>query len=72
MNIQATKIELVKTILAIDDNELIQKVANFVNNERTDFWCVLSLQQQQEIKKGIEELNNGKRISFDDFLTKIS
>jgi len=72
MNIQATKIELVKTILEIDDCELIQKVANFVNKERTDFWSVLPLQQQQEIEKGIEELNNGKRISFDDFLTKIS
>ena len=72
MNIQETKIELVKTILAIDNNELIQKVADFVNKEKVDFWNELSLSQQNEIKQGIEELNKGKRISYDTFLKKIS
>lgn len=51
MNIQSTKIELVKTILAIENNEFIQKVADFVNKEKVDFWNELSASQQNEIKK---------------------
>ncbi|MBC8757123.1 hypothetical protein H2O64_20790 [Kordia sp. YSTF-M3] len=72
MDIQATKIELVKTILAIENSEFIQKVADFVNKEKVDFWNELSASQQDEIKKGINELDEGKRVSYDAFLKKIS
>lgn len=72
MDIQSTKIELVKTILAIDNTEFIQKVADFIQNEKVDFWNELSTIQQNEINKGIDDLNQGKRISFDSFLEKIS
>ena len=70
MDIQSTKIELVKTILAIDNSEFIQKIANFVNKEKVDFWNELNTSQQHEIKKGIKELNQGKKISYDAFLKK--
>lgn len=72
MDINSTKIELVKTILAIDNTEFIQKVADFVNKEKIDFWNKLSISEQNEIKQGIDDLNKGKRVSFDSFLKKIS
>ena len=72
MDIQTSKIELVKLILDIDNTEFIQKVADFVKREKADFWNQLSLSQQNEIKKGIEDLENGKRIEFSEFLKKIS
>ena len=72
MDIQTTKIELVKTILAIENNEFIQKVVDFINKEKVDFWNELSVTEQNEIKKGIDELNQGKRVSYDSFLKKIS
>ena len=72
MDIQSTKIELVKAILAIENNELIQKVADFLKKEKVDFWDELSISQQNEVKKGIEELDQGKRVSYDSFLKKIS
>lgn len=72
MDIQTTKIELVKAILAIENNEFIQKVVDFINKEKVDFWDELSATEQNEIKKGIEELNQGKRVSYDSFLKKIS
>ena len=31
-----------------------------------------TLQAQKEIKKGIKDLDNGKRISYESFLEKIS
>ncbi len=72
MDIQSTKIELIKTILAIENSDFIQKVADFVNTEKVDFWNELSTSEKNEIKEGINELDSGKRVSFDSFLKKIS
>ncbi|MEP5338285.1 MAG: hypothetical protein ABJL44_06115 [Algibacter sp.] len=72
MDIQSTKIELVKAILAIENTEFIQKISDFINKEKVDFWNELSITEQNEIKKGIEELDQGKRVTYDSFLKKIS
>lgn len=72
MDIQASKIELVKTILGIDKIDIIQKVTDFLNKEKVDFWNDLSLEQQLEIRKCIQDLDNGKRIEYSEFLKKIS
>ncbi|RXG32368.1 hypothetical protein [Leeuwenhoekiella marinoflava] len=72
MDIQATKLELLKLILENDNSDFIQRVSDFVKNEKIDFWDELSLSEQKEIKKGIKDLDNGKRISYESFLEKIS
>lgn len=72
MDIEASKIELVKIILNIDNDRFIQKVTDFINNEKADFWNELNAAEQAEIKKGIEQLNKGKRVPFKDVLKKIS
>lgn len=72
MDIRATKLKLLKTISENEDSEFIQKVADFVKKEQIDFWNELSLPEQLEIKQGIEELDNGKRVSYSSFLNKIS
>ncbi len=72
MDIQTTKLKLIKAILEDENSEFIQRVADFVKNEKNDFWSELSLSEQEEIKKGIEELDKGKRISYESFLKKIS
>jgi hypothetical protein len=72
MNIQTTKLKLVREILDIENSEFIQKVADFVKKEKTDFWNELSTSEQNEIKQGINDLDNGKRVSYSSFLKKIS
>jgi hypothetical protein len=72
MDIQTTKLELLKIILENEDSEFIQRVSDFVRKEKPDFWDELSLSEQKEIKKGIDELDNGKRVSYESFLKKIS
>jgi len=72
MDIQTTKLELLKIILENENAEFISRVADFVKKEKKDFWNELSLSEQEEIKKGMEELNNGKRVSYESFLKKIS
>ena len=72
MDIRTTKLELLKTILETENTDFIQRIADFVKKEKVDFWDELSLSEQTEIKQGIEELDKGKRVSFESFLKKIS
>ncbi len=72
MDIQTSKIELVKLILNIDNDKFIKKVTDFINNEKSDFWNELTKSEQAEIKKGIEQLNKGKRTSYEEVLKRIS
>jgi hypothetical protein len=72
MDIQSSKIELVKIILNIENDKFIEKITEFIQKEKVDFWDELSLSQQEEIEKGIKQLNEGKRVEFNDFLKKIS
>lgn len=72
MDIQTTKLRLLKIILENENAEFIQRIADFVKKEEKDFWNELSIPEQEEIKKGIQDLDNGKRISFESFLKKIS
>ncbi|NBC58687.1 MAG: hypothetical protein GVY05_10455 [Bacteroidetes bacterium] len=72
MDIQATKLKLVKTIIENENSESINRIAKFVENEKVDFWDELNNSEQQEIKKGIDQLDKGKRVSFESFLNKIS
>ncbi len=72
MDIRTTKLELLKTIIENENSEFIQKVADFVKKEKSDFWNELSVSEQKEIKKGVEQLKNGKRVSYESFLKKIS
>ncbi len=72
MDIQTTKMKLIKAILEDENSEFIQRFADFVQKEKNDFWSELTLTEQKEIKRGIEELDEGKRISYESFLKKIS
>jgi hypothetical protein len=65
-------LKLLKIILENENSEFIQRVADFVKKEKTDFWNELVPSEQTEIKKGIEELKSGKRVSYESFLKKIS
>ena len=72
MDIQLSKIELVRTILNIENEELIKKLISFIQNEQVDFWSQLNKEQQNEISEGIQQLDSGKRVTYESFLEKFS
>lgn len=71
MDIQTTKLELLKIILENENSEFIKRVSDFVKNEKSDFWKELTISERKEIEKGIEDLDNCKRVSYESFLKKI-
>ena len=65
MSMRKSKLDLIETISDRINTALVEK-------EKVDFWEELTLSDQSEIKQGIEELNKGKRVSYESFLKKIS
>jgi hypothetical protein len=72
MDTQTSKIELAKLILELEDPKLIKKIHELLLDESSQFRKSLTEHEKEEIKLGIEQLNRGERISFEDFLKKVS
>ncbi len=72
MDIKTTKLELLRLIMENENADFIQRILDFVKKEEKDFWDKLTHSEQKEIEKGIDELNNVKRVSYESFMKKIS
>ncbi len=72
MDIQTSKIELVKLILNIENPSVIQKLKELIQRDTSDFGKELSKNENTEIEIALSQLNKGKKTSFDDFLKKVS
>jgi len=72
MDLQTAKIELTKLILSIENPVIIEKIKDLLINETSDFWSEMTMEEKDELKLGIKQLNEGQRISFKDFLKKVS
>ncbi len=72
MDIQSAKLELVKLILNLDNQQVIYKILHLLKSEQEDFWLQLSDDEKEEIKTGIKQLDAGERIAIEDFLDRVS
>jgi predicted Zn-ribbon and HTH transcriptional regulator len=71
MDIQTEKIRLMQLLLNTDSPSIIQSIKEVFNKNKTkDFWDELSKEQQQEIKKGSKEIDEGKTTDYDAFISK--
>ena len=72
MDIQSSKIELAKLILSIDNPEMIKKIKDFLKKETSQERVKLTKYEKKEIEIALKQLDEGKGISFDDFVKKVS
>jgi len=69
MNIHAEKLELVRMILDTDNPNILLSVKRiFTISQKIDFWDSLSQAQQEEILRGIEEIENDETVSYQQFI----
>lgn len=71
MDLQTSKLELVKMIVNIDNQTIINKLLDFLKSEKKNFWFELSEKDRQEIDAGIKQLDSGERIPLDVFLERL-
>jgi hypothetical protein len=72
MDLQTSKLELVKLIVEIDNPKVIEKLIDSLKSSQVDFWSELSESDKEEIQLGIDQLDIGNRISLKDFIRKVS
>ena len=69
MNIQTEKLELVRMILDTDNPSILSSIKRvFTSSKKVDFWDSLPQAQKEEILKGIEEVENGETVDYEDFI----
>lgn len=72
MDLHASKLELVKLIINIDNQVIINKLIKALTSQEKDFWLELSAKEKEEIELGIKQLDSGQRVSLEEFLKKVS
>ena len=71
MSIQSEKLELVRLILDTDNPGILATVKRiFSSAKKIDFWDSLPHYQKEEILKGIEEIEKGETINYEEFIKK--
>lgn len=71
MNIQAEKLEIMRLILETDNPGILDSIKKiFKKQAGSDFWDNISQTQKDDILQGIQEIENGEVINYDDFIKK--
>ena len=71
MNIQSEKLEIMKLILETDNPSILESIKKlFKKNPPNDFWDTLSQDQKDDILKGIDEIESGETLDYEDFMKK--
>lgn len=71
MNIQAEKLELMRMILETDAPDVLITIRKILKKaSKVDFWDTLPQSQKDEILKGIEEVDNGEVVNYEDVMKK--
>lgn len=71
MDIQAEKLELVRMILDTDNPGILASIKRiFKGAKKVDFWDSLAQSKKDEIIKGIEEIDNGETVNYEEFMKK--
>lgn len=66
MDIQATKLELMKLLLNTQKEQVLQRIKEiFEQEEGIDFWDGLNAEDQAAINEGIEQLDKGQYVSHE-------
>lgn len=71
MNLQAKKIEIMKLILETDNPSVLESIKLLFNRSKSvDFWDSLTQDQKDDIIQGINEIEEGKVVYYQDFIKK--
>ena len=71
MNLQAAKIEIIKMVLETDNPGILETIRRiFRKEESPDFWLSLPQEEKDEILKGLQEIELGELVDYEELLKK--
>lgn len=59
MDLQTSKLELVKLIVEIDNQKVIERLIDTLKSSKDDFWLDLNDSEKEEIQLCIDQLDKG-------------
>jgi predicted transcriptional regulator len=66
MNIQAEKLDILQTIIGINDESLIMDVKAFLSDRKADWFDELTDDQQKDVLEGIAQADGGEIVPHDE------
>ena len=66
MNIQLEKLELMKLLQETNNPSIIKSIKKIFQKEQNDWWDELPNAAKEGIKEGLEDIKNGRVVSFDE------
>ena len=71
MNIQAKKLEILRMVLETDNPKILDSIRNiFKKQVDKDFWNTISKSQKEDILSGIQEVDNGNIVDYEEFMSE--
>ena len=70
MNTETVRLKLINWISQLDDEKLLKKIESLRGNQKQG-WEDLSFDDQQAIEEGLNQLNEGKSVSYNDVRKEI-
>ena len=73
MNISTEKLDIIQRICEIQDNDLIDLIKNLVDiprSSKSDWWKQISIEEQESINRGFNDLEQGKIYPHDQIRRK--
>jgi hypothetical protein len=71
MNIQAEKLEIMRMILETDNPSILDSIKKIFKKQASgDFRDTFSQTQKDDILQGIQEIENGDVVDYEDFIKK--
>ena len=69
MNIQAKKLEILRMVMETDNPKILDSIRNiFKKQVDKDFWNTISKSQKEDILSGIQEVDNGNIVDYEEFM----
>ena len=71
MNLQAEKLEIVKLILETDNPGILKSIKGLLKKvDKSDFWETLTQEQKDEILAGMNDIESGNVIDYQEFIDR--
>lgn len=70
MDVKTEKLRLIAWLSNLEDSSIIEELKSFKKKRELDWWDQLSEEQKEDIDAGIEDLDRGRKISFDSVMEK--
>lgn len=70
MNQDRTKLEIMNLLLKISDEKALLRIKKVLEDEYTDWWDELSLDEKSEIQLGLDQANNKEYKDLDSVMKR--